>query len=324
MKFIYPRACNWILSKHNRDGTYTLKDCLCGYEYTLGSTIGFLWRNLDGQTEPATILPRCTQHEISAMMDALEKEGLIRHSRILDKSKGSITYSLIIPNRHTRRDSLPILFNYLLLAFWCPSLIAGIYFFVDNLFLFDSSFILLGQLVGLLVGCICHEAGHAIAGLAYGARVLEAGVLIQHGLPGAYVLLDDSRVKRLQKVQIHAGGVEANFLIAGFALMLATICSPFYGFFFGVALNNLLLGLINLTFIDSLDGMHIIETLLGYKPLEVIKSKAMRDALKREGLPGTLELSICYILKVMQLIYPVLLTLNVMEVVLWVILIGWS
>lgn len=45
MRFLYPRACNWILHKRNRDGTYTLKDCLCGCEYTLGPTIGFLWRN---------------------------------------------------------------------------------------------------------------------------------------------------------------------------------------------------------------------------------------------------------------------------------------
>lgn len=321
MKFIYPRACNWILSKHNRDGTYTLKDCLCGCEYTLGSTIGFLWRNLDGQTDPATILPNCSQHEVSAMMDSLEKEELIRHSRILDKSTGSITYSLIIPEHHTRRSYLPVLFNYLLLAFWFPVLVIGIHCFANSLFLFDSTYILLGQLVGLLVGCVGHESGHSIVALAYGARFIEAGVLIQHGLPGAYVLLDDSHVKRLPKVQIHAGGVEANFLIAGIALTLATFCSSFYGIFFGVAFNNLLLGLINLTFIDSLDGMHIIETLLGYKPLEVIKSKVMRDALKREGLPGRLELSICYILKVMQLVYPVLLTLNVMEVVLWLILI---
>lgn len=321
MKFIYPRACNWILSKHNRDGTYTLKDCLYGYRYILGPDISFLWHSLDGQTDPATILPRYSQYEVSAMMSALEKEGLVRYSRVLDKSKGSITYSLIIPHHHTRRSCLPVLFNYLLLAFWFPVLVIGIHCFTNRLFLFDSSYMLLGQLVGLLVGCICHEAGHSIAGLAYGARVLEAGCLIQHGLPGAYVLLDDSHVKRLPKVQIYAGGVEANFFIAGIALVLATICSSFYGFFFGVAFDNLLLGLINLTFIDSLDGMHIIETLLGYKPLEIIKRKAMRDALKREGLPGKLELSICYILKVMQLVYPVLLTLNVMEVVLWLILI---
>lgn len=324
MRFQYPRACNWILHKRNHDGTYTLKDCLCGCKYTLGPTIGLLWRNLDGQTDPATILPNCSQHEVSTMMDSLEKAELIRHSRILDKSKGSITYSLIIPDHHTRRSCLPVLFNYILLTFWFPVLVIGIHCFASSLSLFDSTYILLGQLVGLLVGCICHEAGHAVAGLAYGAPVLEAGVLIHLGLPGAYVLLDDSRVKRLPKVQIHAGGVEVNFLIAGIALILATICSSFYGFFFGVAFNNLLLGLINLTFIDSLDGMHIIETLLGYKPLEMIKSKAMRDALKREGLPGKLELSIGYIMKVMQLVYPVLLTLNVMEIVLWVILIGWS
>lgn len=321
MRFLYPRACNWILHKRNRDGTYTLKDCLCGCEYTLGPTIGFLWRNLDGRTDPGTILPNCSQYEVSAMMDSLEKEELIRHSRVLDKSKGSITYSLIVPARHTRRSCLPVLFNYLLLVFWFPVLVIGIHYFTNSLSLFDSSYMFLGQLVGLLVGCVGHESGHTIVALAYGAGFMEAGVLIQHGLPGAYVLLDDSHVKRLPKVQIHAGGVEVNFLIAGIALMLATICSSFYGFFFGVALNNLLLGLINLTFIDSLDGMHIIETLLGYKPLEMIKSKAMRDALVREGLPGKLELSICYILKAMQLVYPVLLTLNVMEVVLWLILI---
>lgn len=82
MRFLYPRACNWILHKRNRDGTYTLKDCLCGCEYTLGPTIGFLWRNLDGRTDPGTILPNCSQYEVSAMMDSLEKEELIRHSRM--------------------------------------------------------------------------------------------------------------------------------------------------------------------------------------------------------------------------------------------------
>lgn len=323
MRFLYSRACNWILHKRNCDGTYTLKDCLCGCEYTLGPTIGFLWRNLDGQTDPATILPNCSRHEVSAMVDALEKEELVRHSRILDKLKGSITYSFIISEHHTRRSSLPVLFNYILLASWCLVLIVSIYFFIDNLFLFDGSYMVLGQMVGLPIGCIGHEAGHAVAGLAYGTRVLEAGVLIQHELPGAYVLLDDSHVKRVPKVQIHAGGVEPNFLITGIALILAVFFPSLYGFFFGIALNNLLLGLINLTFIDSLDGMHIIETLLGYKPLDVIKSKAMRDSLKRDGFPGMLELTICYILKAMQLVYPVLLTLNVIEVVLWVILIGW-
>ena len=160
MRFLYPRACNWILHKRNRDGTYTLKDCLCGCEYTLGPTIGFLWRNLDGRTDPGTILPNCSQYEVSAMMDSLEKEELIRHSRILDKSKGSITYSLIVPARHTRRSCLPVLFNYLLLVFWFPVLVIGIHYFTNSLSLFDSSYMFLGQLVGLLVGCVGHESGH--------------------------------------------------------------------------------------------------------------------------------------------------------------------
>lgn len=305
MKFLYPRACNWMLSKQNPDGTYTLKDCLCGCRYNLGSTIGFLWRNLDGKTDPATILPSCSRHEISAMMATLEKEGLIRHSRILDKSWGSIAYTLIIPNHHTRRGWVPALFNYLLLIAWFPVLIIGIHCFIDTLPLYNSAYILAGQLIGLLAGCIGHEMGHSVAGLTYGARILEAGVLIQHGLPGAYVMLDDSHVKRLPKVQIHAAGVESNFLIAGMALMLTTVCSSFYGFFFGFALNNLLLGLINLIFIDTLDGMHIIETLLGYKPLMMLKSKAKREALKKEGFPGRLELFICYVLKAMQLVYQI-------------------
>lgn len=324
MGFPYPRASNWILSRRTPDGTYTLKDCLCGGEYTLGSTIGYLWKRLDGKTDPQKILPGCSQREVASMIAALDKEEMIRHSRVLDRSAGSITYSLIIPRHHIRRGVLPVIINSILLVSWCPVLLLGIYSFIENWHLFDTSYMLLGQLFGLLLGCICHEAGHACAGLACGARFLEAGVLLQHGFPGAYVLLGDSNVKRMHKVQIHAAGVEANFLIAGSALIIASLFPSLFGFFFGVAFNNLFLGLINLMLIDSLDGIHIIETLLGYHPLDIIKDKEMRDSLKKEGAPGILELIICYILRVLQLVYPALLILNGLEVVLWLIFIGLS
>lgn len=319
MKFVYPRACNWILSKHNQDETYTLKDCLCGCEYTLGSTIGYLWRNLDGETDPFAILPKCSKREILSMMKNLEKEDLIRNSRVLVRSIGNYMYSLFIPSHQTRRSIIPVLLNYILFVSWLPVFALGLFLFFDNFMLFDTSLIVLGQLAGLLIGCICHEIGHAISCLALGGRFLEAGFLFQNGLPGAYVLLDDSHVKRVSKIQIHAAGVEMNLLIAGIALVFAVLFPSVYGFFFGIFLNNLLLALLNLTFIDSLDGMHIIETVLGYHPLDVVKSKESRRALKDEGLPGVVELCICYILKVLQLAYPVLLLLNVVEVALWIV-----
>ena len=319
MGFPYPRKCNWFLSKRNQDGSYTLKECHTGVRYTLGSTIGFLWRRLDGRTDPMEILPGYTEAEISQMLDALDREKLLRHSRVLEKSLGSITWSLIFPRHQRRRTLLPVILNAMLHTLWLPVLIWGIFSLFKNIYLFDDAYALLGQLVGLFLGIVCHEAGHAIAALGNGGRVLEAGVMLRWGLPGAYVLLDDTSLKRLSKVQIYAAGVESNFLLTGTALILAAYFPGCYGFFFGMALGNLLLGLLNLTFINSLDGMHIIQLLLGYEPLEIIKSKAMRNALKKEGPAGRLELLICYILKGMQVAYPAVLILNVLELVLWII-----
>ena len=286
MGFSYPRASNWVLCTRQQGGKYYLLDCLEGKQYTLGRQVGYLWKRLDGKTAPEDILPHCPRAQMETMLEDLDKYKLIRHDRVLEKSEGSISWSLIIPQGKTKGGFLPMLFNSLLLFLWCPLLVLGIYSFLERFYLFDDNLWLLGQLVGVLVGCVLHELAHACAGLSYGANLLEAGVFLKHWLPGGYVLLYDDAVKGLPKVQIYASGVEMNFLLTGVGLLLATAFPGMYGFFFGFALNNCLIGLLNLSFIEGLDGMHILEILLGYEPLQAIRNKKLCKKLKKQGLPG--------------------------------------
>ena len=192
---------------------------------------------------------------------------------------------------------------------------------LSNLPDLDGGSILLGQWTGIITGAILHETGHASSALCYQGRVFEAGVLLQHYMPGAYVMIDDTPIRsRLRKVQVLAAGVEMNILLSGIALFLCVYVPSSSTFYFGAALSNLLLALLNLTFTEGLDGMAVMGKLLGADSLVAraryaLTAKEERLRLLRAGPHGVIELLICCILVALQVVVPSLYLMYFMEVV---------
>lgn len=317
----YPRLCNWILLKKNADGSFDAKDCITENEYTLGGTIGYFARKLDGKTDPFSILPGYPRREVQSMLDALNDANFLRCGRILDSSKGSVTYSLIMPRKYRTRSIFPILINYFLLILWLPTFLFGVDCFLTNLPDLDGGSVLLGQWAGIIMGAILHEAGHASSALCYQGRVFEAGVLLHHYMPGAYVMIDDTPIRsRLRKVQVLAAGVEMNVLLSGITLLLCVYLPSQSAYFFGFSLSNLLLALLNLTFTEGLDGMAAMEKLLGADSLVArakytLKTKDECLRLLKAGPHGVVELIICCLLVALQVIVPSLYLMYLLEVI---------
>ena len=109
-------------------------------------------------------------------------------------------------------------------------------------------------------------------------------------------------------------------LLTGVFLLLSSFFEPLSGFFLGAAVNNAFIALLNLTFLNGIDGMKIMEELMGTENIverakSVIKSKAKRRKLSKEGLSGKATLAVCYIIRCVQITYPVLIILNIVGVI---------
>jgi len=319
---MYPKLRSWLLFKKNPDGQYTVRDCYREMEFTVGSGIAYFARKLDGKTDPFTILPGCPRREVQEMLDTLNENEFLRYGRVLDSSKGSITYSLIMPKKYRTDSIIPVLVNYLLLILWLPTLLFGLNCFIQKLPDIDNGSALLGQWIAIIIGAILHEAAHASAALCYGGRVFEAGALLMNYMPGAYVMIDDAPVKkRLQKVQILAAGVEMNMLLSGIGWLLCVYVPSQSGFFFGFAFGNLLLALLNLTFGEGLDGMAAMGKLLGIECSFVALAKYTLThkeewiRLLKAGPHGIVELLICCLLVVLQLVMPAIYLMYILELI---------
>lgn len=90
-----------------------------------------------------------------------------------------------------------------------------------------------GSVVGMLIGLVMHELGHMFACLTYGGRVFKVGVMLQFLLmPGAYVLMNESNIKkRMKRVQVSAAGIEMNLILTAIFLFLSARFEVLSGFF---------------------------------------------------------------------------------------------
>lgn len=66
-----------------------------------------------------------------------------------------------------------------------------------------------------------HELGHLVAGLAYGYKISDTGILLLGIIPlGAYVAHEDKKdATKAEKIQFALAGVEVNLLFAGICLL---------------------------------------------------------------------------------------------------------
>lgn len=314
----YPMANNWLTYHRISRTEYDVLDNLDGTMYTMGCTIARFARNLDGRTNPYEIDLTLSKENINTMLSNLKKHNLLRENRILQSSLGTILYTVWIPRWTIPLQIIALLMNNLLLILWLPTLLFGLYVFINNIIMIDIEFSLVGYLFSLVIGICFHEFAHAFAGISYHAKVFEFGIGFQKFMPFAYTLVESSSCKRLHRIQINAAGVESNFFLTGVFLIFCALFPHCSAFFFTTALCNLILSVINLLFLDGLDGMAILSDVFDtdtYSLLEsarsVVHSQNTRKTLREKGFYGHALILTSYIIVISQIGFPLLLLINV-------------
>ena len=247
----------------------------------------------------------------------------------------------LIRTKNTRKKRIvATMMNMILVTMFIPVFVTGAYLYsteippkldwavlriIDNI---ASNHVVLtvalSIIIPFIIGVVVHELGHANATRACKkGKVYEYGVII--GLiPAFYTAADDTKITgpyaRLQKLQILCAGVEANLFFAGIFMILASLCRETSYFFINCADMQLMLVAINILFIRGLDGDKVIRLILGMdgdsddypKVKRMIRDKRYRQMMLSQGVKGRMKLITCYVVILFQIMYPVLVILNIL------------
>lgn len=118
----------------------------------------------------------------------------------------------------------------------------------------------------LALSFLAHEFGHLIAGISYGYRFSEMGLLLLGVLPiGAYVAhYEKKRTRALHRFQLSLAGIETNVLLGSLFLIFSIHPSAWDGTFRVCSYMNFFLALLNLVPASGLDGGAVLSALLGF------------------------------------------------------------
>lgn len=314
----YPKTIDTLLYKRLDESSYKVKNAETGEIFELGRAIVSFMNKLDGKTDPFMINTCLSDFEIEEILDFLWNNELITKKKL--KKIGFLSYGIPFFKVKTTQKMRIVsrLLNFLLMIFFVPVFIAGLYAVKDIYSMVDKNDFsyLLGLYVGIASGVIVHECGHAIAGLGYNAHLFTCGIMI--GItPGAFVELDDEHIKSsLKKAQISAAGIEMNLLLCG----LSMVCMCFNSarsLLGAIALSNLLLASVNLLPIIGVDGSQIINKLVGedlilYSDILITDKSFLSHSFS--NVRGLAEICSCVLTLLSQISYPILIIANILYI----------
>lgn len=318
-----PRMANWAVLRRTQTGV-AVRNCLLDAELDLTEREAKYLRLLDGNRNPFQVegFSSCECREYYARMN--DYLLLRRPGRIIDFG-GNRLHTLYIPKKKYSRSMIPKILNLLLCLTFLPVFLCGLYGIYEQGVWWgqEQHFILnvlLGYLVGTCGGMFLHEAAHAIACLSNRKGLwLEAGVMIRGLVPGAYVLLDTSRIRnKLYKAQINLAGVEMNLLLSGALMILLTntrqnsILFPWKSALLYAMVQNLFLAIVNIGFSEGLDGEHTISSILGDSIVDAAKANIQmmllpenrKEYFAQTGLGGVVNLCNSVVILGIQLLIP--------------------
>lgn len=322
MKF--PTLANWIRFRKVSENEYEIVDLL--HDEIIKTDAYTVWfaRQLNGKINPYKIDKSKSKEDVDFLLDELEEENVIRDKRFFSKFFLFLLITVWRPKVTPNLRMASFIINGLLLISFLPLLAFSIFYFLNYTYEINFNYITIGSVVGLLVGLVMHELGHMISCLGYGGRVFEVGVMLQFLLmPGAYVLMNESNIKkRMRRVQVSAAGIEMNLILTAIFLILSAKVVVLSGFFLGAAIQNIFLAILNLTLVDGFDGMAIMSELLCVecvvsKAKGITKSRFKRKELKKDGISGKATIAVCYVLRGIQIALPLIFALNIMVVITW-------
>lgn len=299
----YPKASHFLTYRDVGSGNVLITEhILTEEQYLVRKEYADFLQKLDGQTDPASLLPNLSKRELRDVLQELSDASLLLESRL------PFCFPLIKCSPEIRSHPLCRILNTVLLLLFFPVFLCGAaaFFHYRSDIFFTVPAYLGGFFFGLTAGATLHECGHAIAGLACGCPVFEAGLHLHPLMPGAYVIWDCKGVGRFQGAQACAAGIEMNLLLSG-ASFLAFSYLPQHGsFWVGCAACNFFLALFNLGLTKDLDGMAILSELLGFhqqlyeKAASCIQNRRKCIRLLCRGRSGRIQLAAYGLLILLQ------------------------
>ena len=167
-----------------------------------------------------------------------------------------------------------------------------------------------------------HELGHLIAGVAYGYKMSDMGILLFGIIPvGAYVAHEDKKnATKGEKIQFSLAGVEMNFLIAGACFLLVGKYYQQSLTLLTAAVVNIVLALINLLPTSGLDGEAALSAICGIKNISKtvrkwLANKKCRQKLFRQGLPGYICFGVFSIVLISKVVFWLITAWSIVSII---------
>lgn len=319
----YPKIIDTLLYKRLDESRYKVKNAETGEIFELGRAIVSFMNKLDGKTDPFMINTCLSDFEIEEVLDFLWANELVTKKKL--KKVGFLSYGIpLFKVKTTQKMRIASrLLNFLLMIFFVPVFITGLYAVKDIYNMVDQNDFsyLIGLYVGIGLGATLHECGHATAGLGYNAHLFTCGIMI--GItPGAYVEIDDEHIKSsLKKAQISGAGIEMNLLLCGISMICMCLFNSALSLLGGIAFSNLLLASVNLLPIIGVDGSQIINKLVGedlilYSDILISDKSFLSHSFS--NVRGLAEICSCVLTLLSQISYPILIIANILYI--WSIL----
>lgn len=280
-----------------------------------------LWKsviNLDG-THPLN-LPIKDRWILSE----LKKHGLVQTSRFVHEN-GIINRFILFPisNRNKNIKLVCKLLNAILPLISVLIFTISLYFMKSNTVTTDYYFSWLLYYGLLICSLVFHEVGHLIAGLAYGYKVSDTGILLFGILPiGAYVAYEDKKdASKVKKMQFALAGIEANLLIAGICMLIAVQCPSLYMLMSSIANINMVLVLVNLLPTSNLDGESALSALFEINNISKVAekwlfTKKLRQKLFSSGFPGYIFFCVLVVTMLSKLLFMLIIGFDIISMLL--------
>lgn len=322
----HEKLIDTLLYKRLDESRYKVKNAETGEIFELGRAIVSFMNKLDGKTDPFMINTCLSDFEIEEVLDFLWANELVTKKKW--KKIGFLTYGIPLFKVKTTQKMRIVskILNFLLMISFVPIFIVGLYAVRDIYNMVDQNSLsyLIGLYVGIGLGILLHECGHAIAGLGYNAHLFSCGFKIGR-TPGAYVELDDEHIKSsLKKAQISGAGIEMNLLLCGLSMICMRLVNSALSLSGGIASVNLLLAAVNLLPIIGVDGSQIVNNLIGndlilYSDLLITDKSFLNHSFSNVSVRGLAEICSCVLTLLSQIIsYPILIIANILYI--WSIL----
>lgn len=235
----------------------------------------------DGKTDPRVIYRNYSQAKIDKVLNTLIKKKIILENQYYFRDDDGLKFNVYVKNKSLKSNVLykcaakfivylgPISFMSSL-SFLAET---GMYHvLIDRLNFFEVIFF---GLVGVALGILLHEIGHAINIVANNQELLAIGYNISRVFGyNEYIL--DQNLSRQHKFEIAIAGVATNLLFAALLIIYAVLLD--ISFFIPMAIANIYLAIINLGFQKGIDGAMILENLMGIdglvglNPIQFIKT----------------------------------------------------